>query len=58
MSVFFCYKNKDNNVDLFIKCRGLVEEIYYTEFDLVLQLFLLFFNIIYFTSVNSVSPPT
>lgn len=58
VSKFFCNKNTDNNGDLFLKCRGVIEEILYKEFGLLLQLFLLFFNIIYFTSVNSVSPLT
>lgn len=41
VSKFFCIKNTDNNRDLFLECRGVVEKINYIEIGLLLQLFLL-----------------
>lgn len=56
VSKFFCNKITDNNGDFIYKMQRSCREIRYTEFGLLLQLFSLFFNIIYFASVNSVSP--
>lgn len=41
VSKFFFIKNTDNNGDLFLKCRGVVEKINYIDIGLLLQLFLL-----------------
>lgn len=54
----FCNKIMDNNGDLLLKRRKVIEVINYLEFGLLLKLYLLFLNVIYFTNVNSVSPPT